>query len=305
MAGACSRCRTLTRRRAARRLLRARALAAAFAAGPARAADWLGEPPLRGSLFGPAGRWDGFYIGGTIGVGNSNTDFRQQHARLCRLHAAQHDAGSENHPEDWTVLRPDIEHGHLLWRLSRLQYAMGRARARRRARLQPRHRPRRPSASDAMHAHRHHCRTGTDTRDDRRAVRRCKLNDYGTVRVRASAMPSVNFCPMAISAAPSAVSTIQPRQLHCTVTGTDNLFQLSRRPTAKNDAIVAGFDRRSRHGCGACAQHLPARRMGIHRPSPRSPASGTPPISPAPASASGSSAARLTRPSIDFYAGAS
>jgi opacity protein-like surface antigen len=51
------------------------AFAATFATGPARAADWLGEPPLRGALSGVPVRWEGVYLGGSYGYSRMNVDF--------------------------------------------------------------------------------------------------------------------------------------------------------------------------------------------------------------------------------------
>lgn len=42
---------------------------------PARAADWLGEPPLRGMISGATTRWDGIYFGGTYGYSSAEVDF--------------------------------------------------------------------------------------------------------------------------------------------------------------------------------------------------------------------------------------
>ena len=111
MTGTRSRGRTAARRRAVRQA--GFALAACFivAAGPARAADWLGVPPLSSSLFGPPVSWDGFYLGGAIGIGNSDTDFSQSTQDFVSYSLRNTTLGSENHPQDWTVLPSDIEHG--------------------------------------------------------------------------------------------------------------------------------------------------------------------------------------------------
>ncbi len=41
----------------------------------ARAADWLGDTPLRGALSSAPTRWDGFYFGGTYGYNSMKADF--------------------------------------------------------------------------------------------------------------------------------------------------------------------------------------------------------------------------------------
>lgn len=54
------------------------ALAALFIAAavkPARAADWLGEPPLRGALSGAPVRWEGVYLGASYGYSGMKADF--------------------------------------------------------------------------------------------------------------------------------------------------------------------------------------------------------------------------------------
>lgn len=51
------------------------AFTAIFATGPARAADWLGDLPLRGSLSGAPVQWDGIYLGGSYGYSRMNADF--------------------------------------------------------------------------------------------------------------------------------------------------------------------------------------------------------------------------------------
>ena len=55
--------------------LSAGVLLCAFVPAPARAADWLGDLPLRGALSGAPVRWEGVYLGGTIGYSRMNADF--------------------------------------------------------------------------------------------------------------------------------------------------------------------------------------------------------------------------------------
>lgn len=44
-------------------------------AAPARAADWLGDWPLRGTFSGATTRWDGLYFGGTYGYASMEANF--------------------------------------------------------------------------------------------------------------------------------------------------------------------------------------------------------------------------------------
>lgn len=89
------------------------ALAAALtiAAVPARAADWLGDTPLRGALSGAPASWDGVYIGGAMGVANSDTDYSDSTHDFIAYSLRESAVGSENTPQDWSVLSSDIEHG--------------------------------------------------------------------------------------------------------------------------------------------------------------------------------------------------
>ena len=50
-------------------------LMAAGAAAPARAADWLGDTPLRGALSNAPPPWDGLYFGGTYGYASMEANF--------------------------------------------------------------------------------------------------------------------------------------------------------------------------------------------------------------------------------------
>ena len=47
----------------------------AGAAAPARAADWLGDTPLRGAFSGATTRWNGLYFGGTYGHNSMEANF--------------------------------------------------------------------------------------------------------------------------------------------------------------------------------------------------------------------------------------
>lgn len=47
----------------------------AIAVAPARAADWLGEPPLRGAVSAVPVRWEGIYLGGSIAYSRMNADY--------------------------------------------------------------------------------------------------------------------------------------------------------------------------------------------------------------------------------------
>lgn len=58
------------------------ALLSAFAGAPARAADWLGEPLLRGALSGGPVRWEGVYLGGSFAHSRMNAAFSDAVASL-------------------------------------------------------------------------------------------------------------------------------------------------------------------------------------------------------------------------------
>ena len=78
---------------------------------PARAADWLGDLPLRGSLLGTPVGWDGLYIGGAMGIANSDTDYSDSTHDFVSYSLRETALGSQNMPQDWTVLESDISHG--------------------------------------------------------------------------------------------------------------------------------------------------------------------------------------------------
>lgn len=78
---------------------------------PARAADWLGETLLRGALPGTPVGWDGIYIGGAIGVANSDTDYSDSTHDFVSYSLRNTALKSQNTPQDWPLLQSDIEHG--------------------------------------------------------------------------------------------------------------------------------------------------------------------------------------------------
>lgn len=91
------------------------ALLIAAAVAPARAADWLDDTPLRGSLFSslfgaPVG-WDGLYIGGTMGVANSDSDYSDSTHDFVAYSLRETALGSQNAPQDWAVLGSDTARG--------------------------------------------------------------------------------------------------------------------------------------------------------------------------------------------------
>ncbi len=82
----------------------ATALLAALPQGVAVAADWL-EGPLRGTLSSPGPvRWEGFNVGGQMGLSSMDTDFGsstgQQVAYILRNSTLENEA----HPSGWTAL---------------------------------------------------------------------------------------------------------------------------------------------------------------------------------------------------------
>ncbi len=74
------------------------------AAVPARAADWLGDLPLRGSLNAGPMTWDGFYAGAAYGYGNPNVDFGNSAHDMIQYMLRNTALENEQHPEDWTAL---------------------------------------------------------------------------------------------------------------------------------------------------------------------------------------------------------
>jgi outer membrane immunogenic protein len=84
-------------------------LLTALAAGSARAADWLPDVPvLRGSL--GAVNWEGFVVGGQMGVGNSDTDFGNSTHDMVAYALRNTTIESEQDPSGWTTLPSQIGH---------------------------------------------------------------------------------------------------------------------------------------------------------------------------------------------------
>jgi outer membrane immunogenic protein len=86
-------------------------LATLVIAAPAHAADWFGEPSLRGTLPDlPAATvsWDGLYIGGSAGIANMNTDFGDSTHSMVAYLLRNTTIQNEQHPSDWTTLGSDV-----------------------------------------------------------------------------------------------------------------------------------------------------------------------------------------------------
>jgi outer membrane immunogenic protein len=83
-------------------------LLTAVSAGTARAADWLPEVPV---LRGPIGiNWEGFIVGGQIGVGNSDTDFGSSTENMIAYILRDTTIENEQAPSNWTTLPSQIGH---------------------------------------------------------------------------------------------------------------------------------------------------------------------------------------------------
>lgn len=82
----------------------------AGAAMPARAADWLGDTPLRGTLSASPMTWSGFYVGGAYGLGNPSVDFSDSAHNMISYMLRNTTLLNEEHPEDWATL--GTEDGH-------------------------------------------------------------------------------------------------------------------------------------------------------------------------------------------------
>ena len=191
---------------------------------------------MRGSLFDlrPVS-WDGFYIGGTMGVGNSNTDFgnsaHDQIAYMLRNTTLE----SEQHPEDWTALGSQIGHfttygGFLGYNMQSGDLVLGGEIAYNRVTGNA------TTASDSM-TRVVSLSTGTDTVAID-ASSSMQLKDYGTVRGRVG-YAFGQFLPYAYLGL--AVGRFDySTTVALTVTGTDNYSSTT--TDGKNGAIVAGVD---------------------------------------------------------------
>ena len=79
-------------------------------AAPARAADWLGDTPLRGTFSTASVGWSGFYVGGTYGIGNPSVDFGNSSHDMVAYMLRDTALESQEHPEDWTALGTAVGH---------------------------------------------------------------------------------------------------------------------------------------------------------------------------------------------------
>ncbi len=205
------------------------------AAAPACAADWLGEPPLRGTLLGSPVRWDGIYFGGSMGVGNSDTDFGNSAHDLIAYMLRNTTLQDEQHPEDWTALGSQIGHlttygGFLGYNVQWGDLVLGAEGAYSRVTGDP------TTASDSM-TRIVTLSTGTDTVTIN-ASSSFQLKDYATIRGRAG-YAFGQFLPYAYLGL--AVGRFDySTTVSLTVTGTDNYSNTDF--DGKDGAIVAGLD---------------------------------------------------------------
>ena len=101
------RCLTAPQSRSAVRRCFAIASAAFIIAAPqgrAAAADLLGTPVLRGSLFDGYARWDGFYAGGHAGASSMWNDFGSAPSKQVTFALRNTTLETEQAPSNWTTL---------------------------------------------------------------------------------------------------------------------------------------------------------------------------------------------------------
>ncbi len=207
----------------------------AATAGPARAADWLGDTPLRGTLDTGSVSWDGFYFGGSFGIGNSNVDFGDSAHDLIAFMLRNTVLQNEQAPENWTTLGNQVGHitsyggffgynmvwdGLVLGGEAAYNHMSGGA----------------TTASDSM-TRRVTLSTGTDTVSIA-ASSSIQLKDYVTFRARVGYIYD-EFLPYAyLGVAVGRFDYLTSVTL--AVSGTDNYINTD--SNGKNDAISAGLD---------------------------------------------------------------
>jgi outer membrane immunogenic protein len=87
------------------------ALLLAWPQGHAHAADWL-DDTLRGTFNpGPAVRWDGVHLGGSIGVMNMRSDLSRGLGPLTSRMLTNSTVLVEAHPDEWNVLQNQTTNG--------------------------------------------------------------------------------------------------------------------------------------------------------------------------------------------------
>ena len=229
------------------------AMCAALAIWPierAGAADW----PLRGSLAPQTtyARWDGWQFGVEAGWGNFRNRFWQQHQPARRLYLAKYDRGIRIRPVDLDNAAVEHHERSRVWRLYRLQHAMGSTRPRCGSRIQipVKHCDRVRTIRSARQF-----TTSDSIQHIGQQSTRAPRSSWSTMRLCAGApaMPGANSCLMRWSVSPPVASIIE-------TTATVNRqpahqFHLRqaipfdhhrhRRATAKTNAIVGGVARRA------------------------------------------------------------
>jgi opacity protein-like surface antigen len=226
--------RTLQRRAVLTAWIALIAFTAIFAAGPARAADWLDDLPLRGSLFGTPVDWDGIYIGGSIGVANSDTDYSNSTHDFIDYSLRETTLRSQNAPQDWNVLQSDIERGRSYGGF--IGYSMTWDQVIISAELAYNKVTGLDSSATGSIVRTVSNSNGTDTVTIS-ATNSLKLNDYGTVRARVG-YAFGQFLPYGYLGV--AVGRFDySSNIYLNVTGADN--GTFTQDESQTDAILAGF----------------------------------------------------------------
>lgn len=87
-------------------------LLAAMPVGRAKAADWLDDTGLRGSLGGRSYvRWDGLNFGAQMGVGDMNTNYGSGSSPIVAFILRNSTLENEFAPSNWTTLPSDTTNG--------------------------------------------------------------------------------------------------------------------------------------------------------------------------------------------------
>jgi opacity protein-like surface antigen len=87
---------------------------AVSSADRARAADWLGDSGLRGSLAPTTyARWDGWQFGVEVGLANFRTDFGNSTGSLVAFILRNTIQEAEFSPSSWTTLSPNTSNGQV------------------------------------------------------------------------------------------------------------------------------------------------------------------------------------------------
>lgn len=200
----------------------------------ARAADWV-DDTLRGTFTsnGPM-RWDGFYVGGQLGVANSDSDFSNTTSSFVSTSLRNTALQDQIQPSTWSVMPSQIAHGRSFGGFAGYNFqweslvVSGELAYNRASGLDP-------TVSDAMRRIVSPS-TGSDTVTIG-GTESIKLNDYASFRARAG-YAFGQLLPYAFFG--GVVGRFDySRDLFLTVTGADTgSYTLSE---SKSNAIVAGF----------------------------------------------------------------